>query len=247
LIYGFHPVAEAICAGRRPVNRLFVSDQRSGGRIREVEALAETHRIPLERVAAERLAAMAGGGTHQGVCARVGSYPWVGLEEILTSTPLFDGGHFLLLLDQVTDPRNLGAAVRSAVSFGVDGVLLPRDRSAMPGPSACKTSAGAVEHARMARVTNVSAALGVLKQRGLWVFGLDAGADTALYNVDLRGPVALVIGGEERGIRPLVRQRCDLLLTIPRIGPVLSLNAAAAATVAMYEVFRQRKAVARKT
>jgi 23S rRNA (guanosine2251-2'-O)-methyltransferase len=223
------------------VTQVFVSAQRGDGRARQVADEAQARRIPVQRVPPERLDDMAGGGVHQGVCASVGPYPWVALEDILKAPPIFEGGHFLLILDQVTDPRNLGAAVRSAVSFGVDGVLLPRDRSAMPGASACKASAGALEHARLARVTNVAVTVETLKEWGVWVYGLDAGAATPLFEVDFRGPAALIIGGEQRGIRPLVRRHCDALLVIPRCGPVLSLNAAAAGTAAMYEVFRQRR------
>jgi 23S rRNA (guanosine2251-2'-O)-methyltransferase len=241
ILYGIHPVVEAMRASRRKIGGVYVSQKRPSRRLAAAADLAGSLQIPVQRVQAERLSAMAGVDTHQGVCAEVGPYPWVALEEMLTTPPGAEEGHFFLLLDQVVDPRNLGAAVRTALGLGVDGVLLPRKRSAMPNAAASKASAGAVEHARIARVTNVADAVNSLKAAGLWIFGLDAAADAAVFDADLSGPVALVIGGEERGIRPLVKAHCDGLLAIPRQGPVLSLNAAAAGAIALYEVFRQRR------
>ncbi len=241
VLYGIHPVLEAMAAGRRRVERVFLADRSPSRRLEEVARAAEARRIPVGRMAPERLSALAATDGHQGVCAPVGPYPWISLEEILSVAHAPECGHFVLLLDQVVDPRNLGAAARTALSLGVDAMVVPRDRSAAPTPAACKASAGALEHLRLARVTNMAAALDMLKGAGLWVFGLDPGAECLICEADLSGPVALVVGGEERGIRPLVKRHCDRLLAIPRQGPVLSLNAAAAGAVAMYEVLRQRR------
>lgn len=242
VLYGIHPVMEAMSAARRKVERVFLADRPPSRRLDEIALAAQARQIPVTRKASEDLSAMAATDTHQGVCASAGPYPWVALEEMLRTVPQFGSGHFFLLLDQVVDPRNLGAAARTALSFGVDGVLVPRDRSAAPTPAACKASAGALEHLRMSQVTNLARSIQQLKAAGLWVFGLDADAPNAVFETDLSGPLAVVVGGEERGIRPLVKRHCDALLSIPRLGPVLSLNAAVAGTVAMYEVFRQRRA-----
>ena len=146
----------------------------------------------------------------------------------------------LVLLDSVLDPQNLGAIIRTAVAVGVDAVVIPKNRSASPTPSVSKTSAGALEHLNLARVTNMVAAMKMLKTKGIWTFGLDRAADVSIYSADLAGPVAVVIGGEEKGIRPLVKKHCDFLMSIPQIGPVDSLNASVAGAIAMYEVFRQQ-------
>ncbi len=146
----------------------------------------------------------------------------------------------LLLLDNVLDPQNLGAIIRTALSVGIDGIIIPKDRSAMPTPAVSKTSAGAIEHVCLIRVTNMVDTIKVLKQQGVWVVGLDKGADKTVYSSDLTGSVAIVIGGEEKGIRPLVKKNCDFLVSIPQIGQVNSLNASVAAAIAMYEAFRQR-------
>ena len=241
VLYGVHPVAEAISAARREISGIYFSEQRVSRRIEAVASLAASRQIPVRRIPPERLDAMAGAVTHQGVCAEVGPYPWATLDDILAVPAAAGGEPFILLLDQVVDPRNLGAAARTALSLGLDGIFLTRDRSAVPTAAASKASAGAVEHARIARVTNMTAAVKKLKAAGIWVFGLDAGADTPIFAADLGGPLALVIGGEERGIRPLVKKQCDALVAIPRRGPVLSMNAAAAGAVAMYEAFRQRQ------
>jgi 23S rRNA (guanosine2251-2'-O)-methyltransferase len=242
ILFGIHPVAEAMAAGRRSVEKVFLADRAPARRLDEIVLAAEARKIPVSRIAAEALTALAATDAHQGVCARVGPYPYVSLEEILRAAPMLGSGHFILLLDQVVDPRNLGAAARTALSLGVDAVVVPRDRSAASTPAACKASSGALEYMRVARVTNMANAIALLKKEELWVFGLDADAPQVIYETDLGGPLALVVGGEERGIRPLVKRHCDMLLSIPRQGPVLSLNAAVAGAVAIYEVFRQRQA-----
>jgi 23S rRNA (guanosine2251-2'-O)-methyltransferase len=147
---------------------------------------------------------------------------------------------FFLVIDSVADPHNLGALIRSALAVGVHGVITPKDRSAPPTVAVSKASAGALEHVPLARVTNLSRCLEELKTSGIWIFGLDAAADRNLYETDLRGPAALVVGGEEKGIRPLVKRHCDVRVAIPQRGPLDSLNASVAGAVAMYEIMRQR-------
>ncbi|UCF91775.1 MAG: 23S rRNA (guanosine(2251)-2'-O)-methyltransferase RlmB [Desulfobacterales bacterium] len=147
---------------------------------------------------------------------------------------------FLLLLDGILDPHNLGAIIRTALCAGVHGVIIPRDRAASPTPAVSKASAGALEHVRLIQVTNLVRTVQALKEKGLWIYGLDRSGEHSIFASDLTGPLALVIGGEQRGIRPLVKKNCDLVVAIPQVGPMNSLNASVAAAVAMFETFRQR-------
>jgi 23S rRNA (guanosine2251-2'-O)-methyltransferase len=144
------------------------------------------------------------------------------------------------LLDHVLDVQNFGALIRTALGVGVGGVVVCKDRSASPTPAACKASAGALEHINLVRVTNLVQTLKVLQNAGIWTFGLDAGASGSIFDTDMAGSFALVVGGEEKGLRPLVRRQCDALVSIPQLGPVESLNASAAGAVALYEAYRQR-------
>ena len=145
------------------------------------------------------------------------------------------------MLDNIQDPQNLGAIIRTALCVGVDGIILPKDRSAQPTPSVSKASAGALEHINLARVTNLVQTIKHCKKSGLWVIGLQKDAGQSIYTGDLTGSIAIVLGGEQKGMRPLVKNNCDFLFSIPQQGPVDSLNASAAAAVAMYESFRQRQ------
>jgi 23S rRNA (guanosine2251-2'-O)-methyltransferase len=178
---------------------------------------------------------------HQDICARVSAYPVVAIEDLMDALPGGQAPPFFLVIDSVLDPQNLGALLRSALAVGVQGVLTPKDRSAPPTPAVSKASAGALEHILLTRVTNLSRTLDMLRQSGLWVFGLEGTADQEIYGTDLTGPMALVVGGEEKGIRHLVRQHCDFLVSIPQNGPLDSLNASVAGAVALYEVLRQRR------
>ena len=149
---------------------------------------------------------------------------------------------WLLLLDQVVDPQNFGAMVRTAHCAGMQGIILTKDRSAPPSAAASKASAGALEHMFVAYATNLVEVIKGLKTNGVWVAGADRGGDRPLFDADLAGPLALVIGGEDKGLRPLVRKHCDFTLSIPQTGPVGSLNASVAAAVIIYESYRQRSA-----
>ena len=238
LLYGVHPVTEALQAGRRKVMDIRVAKGRPAPRLAEAVAAAQSRNIPVREVAAEQLASMAGSPGHQGIVAKVGPYPLMELPDLwIGDAP------FLLVLDGVVDPQNLGALVRSGLCVGIDGVIIPKDRAASPTPAASKASAGALEHVRLARVTNLANALRDLRDQGVWIAGLVRSEATPLFDADLTGPLALVVGGEEKGIRPRVRSFCDFGLAIPQAGPVDSLNASVAGAVALYEAFRQRRAI----
>jgi 23S rRNA (guanosine2251-2'-O)-methyltransferase len=172
--------------------------------------------------------------------AKVGPYPLVKIAALAGCSQSPHTHCFLLLLDSVVDPHNLGALIRTASGVGTDGVVITRHRSASPTPAVSNTSAGALEHVRLAVVTNMAETIKALKSNGIWVIGMDRRADRSVFDSDLSGSIAIVIGGEEKGIRPLVRKRCDMLLSIPQSGTIDSLNASVAGAVVMYEVYRQR-------
>jgi 23S rRNA (guanosine2251-2'-O)-methyltransferase len=229
-VYGIRPVVEALKSKRRKVREVLdsVGDN-------EIASEAAARRVPLKRVSRDQIEELARGGTHQGVVARVGPYPYSGLEEILTAPdPL------VVVLDGVTDPRNLGAVLRAADGAGASGVVIPKDRAVGVTPAAVKASAGASEHVRVARETNIRRALEKMKEAGVWAYAAEGGAAQAYTSLDLSGPVAFVLGSEGRGVRRLVREACDGVVSIPMHGAVSSLNVSVAAAVLLFEARRQR-------
>jgi 23S rRNA (guanosine2251-2'-O)-methyltransferase len=240
LICGINPVLEALSSRERHFDRLLIVKGLRNRRVSEAVARASQIGIPLRFEARETLDRMAGGVPHQGLIAVVSAKPMLSLEELLDQarTPAL-----VVVLDGVEDPRNLGAIVRTAEAAGADGVVLPERHSAGLSETVARASAGALEHVKVAQIGNVAQALARLKERGLWVVGFDAGGSERWDGVDLRRPVALVLGGEGRGIRRLVRERCDHLVSLPLFGHVGSLNVSVAAGVALYEAVRQRGAV----
>ena len=211
-IYGKQPVAEAE-RGRRAVRRVWRAPETSG----------------------EELERLCGSPDHQGVVAEVDPYPYADPVALVRGE---EG--LIVALDQVQDPRNLGAVCRSAELAGAAGVVIPERRSVEVTAVACKASAGAVEHLLIARVRNLADWLAAAKDAGFWVWGADAGGDAAPWDVDLKGPTVLVLGGEGSGIRPRVASACDGLVALPRRGQLDSLNVSAAATALLYEAVRQR-------
>ncbi len=227
IIYGVRPVVEALKGRRRRV--LEVLDASNNAEVRAVVG-----RVPVKNVSRDRVDELARGGVHQGVVARVESYPYSSLDEILAvSRPL------VLVLDGVTDPRNLGAVLRAADGAGASGVVIPKDKAAGVTAAAVKASAGASEHVRVARVTNLRRAVDTMKRANVWVYAADAGG-TDYARLDLSGPAAFVLGSEGRGVRRLVREACDGTVSVPMLGGVSSLNVSVAAAVLAYEARRQR-------
>ncbi len=241
ILYGIHPVGEALRANRRRVFEIYLDARKKSDRRLHIQSLAAARGVALKNVAAADLRTLAGTSAHQGVAARVSPYQGTSLAQ-LRSTELAPGGvPFLLVLDTIQDPQNLGAVIRTALCVGVDGVVIPKDRCAPPTPAVSSASAGALEHIRLARVTNLVQVFNKLKQSGLWIAGLQKDAPASIYDTDLTVPLALVLGAEQKGLRPLVKKNCDLLVSIPQHGPVDSLNVSVAAAVALYEALRQRR------
>ena len=240
LICGINPVLEALAAGTRHFDRLLIVKGLRSRRLSEAMRRATRLSIPLRFEMRETLDRMAGGVPHQGVIAVVSEKPVLSLESLLGTAR---EPALIVALDGVEDPRNLGAILRTVEAAGADGVLLPERHSAGLSETVGRASAGALEHVKVARIGNLVQALEALKARGIWVVGFDASGSERWDAVDLTRPVALVLGGEGRGIRRLVREHCDHLVSIPHFGHVGSLNVSVAAGIALYEVVRQRRAV----
>jgi 23S rRNA (guanosine2251-2'-O)-methyltransferase len=228
-IYGIRPVVEALRSGRRKVFEVI-----DAVGVEEVANASGARGVSVMRGSRQRVEELARGGVHQGVAARVEPFPYSGLEEILsTPEPL------ILVLDGVTDPRNLGAVLRAADGAGASGIVIPKDRAVGVTAAAVKASAGASEHVLVARVTNLRRAVDMMKEAGLWVYAAEAGG-TPYNELDLAGAVALVLGSEGRGVRRLVREGCDETVSIPMLGAVESLNVSVASAVLLYEARRRR-------
>ncbi len=240
ILYGFHPVYEALRAGRRTFHEIYILKQTSVKRMERIRLTAQRKKLSIKELSLAKLQAIAGTVSHQGIAASVTAYPLADVDDILKSVLSEGRQPFLLLLDHIVDPHNLGAAIRTALCAGVDGVIIPKDRAAHPSAAVCKISSGALEHMRVAQVNNMVRCVKTLKDRGVWIVGLDQNAQQSIYRTTLTGSLGLVIGGEEKGIRRLVRKQCDFLISIPQSGVIGSLNASVAGTIAMYESYRQR-------
>jgi 23S rRNA (guanosine2251-2'-O)-methyltransferase len=241
ILYGIHPVYEALVAERRRIDEIYLAKESRTGRLEPIVSLADSRDISQRTIATGNFKTIVGPVVHQGVAARVSPYPLTELTDVLQTAPAGDNKPFLLMLDNIVDPQNLGALIRTALCVGIDSVILPKDNCATPTPAVSKASAGALEHIRLSRVTNLVQTIKLCKNNGLWIIGLQKDAAQSIYTGDLSGSIAIVLGGEQKGIRPLVRKNCDFLFSIPQQGPVDSLNASAAGAVAMYEAWRQRQ------
>ncbi len=229
IIHGVRPVIEALRSRKREVFEVL-----DAAKISEVAKVADVAGVPVKKVPRTRIEELARGAAHQGVAARVGPYPYSDLGEILAAPdPL------ILVLDSVTDPRNLGAVLRAAEGAGASGVVIPKDRVVDVTAAAVKASAGASEHVPVARETNLRRAIDRMKEAGVWVYAAEVGG-TTYTELDLSGSVALVLGSEGRGVRRLVREGCDGAVSIPMVGAVESLNVSVAAAILLYEARRQR-------
>ncbi|MDR7417693.1 MAG: 23S rRNA (guanosine(2251)-2'-O)-methyltransferase RlmB [Armatimonadota bacterium] len=238
-IEGRHPVLEALRAGR-PLRKLVVTRGAASSHVlHHLVGEARRRGVPVQEVDPAVLDRLAQTRTPQGVIAYAAAYTTVDLDDVLARGRTRGESPLLLLLDGIEDPGNLGAILRSADAAGVHGVVIPRHRTARLTPAVAASSAGAIEHVPVAQVTNLARAIERLKAEGVWVIGADPGAREALYEARLLPPVAVVVGGEGRGLSRLVRERCDALVRIPMYGATASLNASVAAGVLLFEVRRQ--------
>ena len=232
---------EALEAGRA-LERIVIARGRHGERIEELVQLARARGVPVRFEDRDQVDRLAGTREHQGVVALAAAKPPVGLENLLRKTARQGPPKGLLvLLDGVEDPQNLGAVVRTALAAGADGVVIPERRAAGLTESVARASAGALAHLPVARVTNLARAMEELKGAGYWLVGLEERAEKSYTEADFTGAVAIVLGGEGKGLHELVRKRCDFLVSIPTTGPVRSLNVSVAAGVVLFEAVRQRR------
>lgn len=238
-ISGKNPVLEAIRSGRS-MNKILVAEGPGKGHMKQVYQLAKQNGVIVQQAPRKKLDELSGTTKHQGVIASVAAYQYSELEDILQKAASCEEDPFIVLLDELADPHNLGSILRTADAVGVHGVIIPKRRSVGLTQAVAKASTGAIEHVPVARVTNMARTMDELKKRGLWLVGTDAAGDEDFRGWDANIPVGVVIGSEGKGMSRLVKEKCDILLNIPMIGHVTSLNASVAASLLMYEVFRKR-------
>jgi 23S rRNA (guanosine2251-2'-O)-methyltransferase len=238
LLYGLHAVREALKAGTRPLQRILVlrTDRQFG----DLVQAASAKRIPIHVEPPPAFDRLVPNGKHQGVIAFIAAKPYSSIKEILDRARIRHEPPFLIILDGVEDPHNLGAALRTAEAAGVHGVCIPERRAVGLTSVVAKVSAGALDHVLVGRVGNLTQLITELKERGLWIYGVEPSASANYTTIDMTGPLALVLGGEGEGIRPGVLKACDGCISIPMKGKVESLNVSAAVAVVLFEAVRQR-------
>ena len=239
VLVGRNAVTEALKSGRG-INKLWIASGDREGSVAEIAALAKERGIVVQYVERAKIEALAGGHRHQGVLAYVAPVPYAELDDILKAAGEKGEAPFLVLLDELEDPHNLGALLRTADATGVHGILIPKRRSVSLNATVAKTSAGAVEYVPVARIGNIAQTLKKLKEKGFWVAGADMDGEKAYYEADLTGPLVLVVGSEGRGMSRLTKEACDFIVSMPMVGRINSLNASVAGSILMYESMRQR-------
>ncbi len=239
-IFGRNPVMEAL-KSNRTVNKIWLAKGEQKGSIREIVALAKEKRITIQQVERSKLDSMFPHENHQGVAASMAAADYVDWQDIVDGARAKGEDPLLVILDELEDPHNLGAILRSVDAVGAHGVIIPKRRAVPLTDGVAKASAGAIEHVPVARVGNVVQVMKELQKQGIWIAGADMHGQS-MHKQDLTGPLAIVIGSEGKGLGKLVRESCDYILSIPMQGRINSLNASVAAGVLLYEVYRQRNA-----
>jgi 23S rRNA (guanosine2251-2'-O)-methyltransferase len=239
IVIGRNAVIEAL-KGDRTIETLYISNSKLEGSINTIVSLAKEKKVIIKEVDKRKLDSMCDGEVHQGVIAKVTPFKYSEVSDILNLAEQRGEAPFIVILDEVEDPHNLGSIARTAELFGVHGIIIPRRRSASVSTTVYKSSAGAIEHVKIAKVTNLNVTIDELKQKGVWVYGTDIRAEEYSYQVDFSGPCAIIIGNEGRGISKLTVKKCDKLIKIPMVGKINSLNASVAGGIIMYEVLKGR-------
>ncbi len=241
IVEGRNPVLEALRSGR-PITRIMMAKNiERHGTIAEIIHLSQAKKIPLEYVERQAIDRLSETRSNQGILALTAAKEYLGLDELLNIPAQREKAALLVILDGVEDPHNLGAILRTADATGVHGVIIREKRAVGLTPAVEKASAGALEYVPVARVTNITRTLEVLKENNIWVVGIDQSSPVNYTQVDYKPPTALVVGGEGQGVSDLVIKNCDFVVSIPMLGHLTSLNASVAASVVLYEVVRQRK------
>ena len=225
----------------RDINKIFVQTGEKHGSINKIIALAKEKKVLINEISKEKINQMALSENHQGVIAIVPPFNYCEIDDILFEANTRQEDPFVVLLDGIEDPHNLGSIIRTAETAGVHGIIIPKRRAASVNSTVNKVSSGAVEHMKIARVNNLVETIKYLKDQGLWICGTDINTKTYYYDQDLTGPIAIVIGNEGSGISRLVKENCDFLVKIPMKGKITSLNASVSAGIIIYEAVKQRK------
>ena len=241
VIYGIHPVKESLHSGYLKPQRVFVSTRNPNPALQAVLDLAHHKGVPITFAQREELDRMAGGGVHQNVVGVIQEFPYADLNTLLSRSKKDGEKALFLVLDGIQDPQNLGSLIRTALGSGVHGMVIPKDRAVGITPAVMKASAGAASHLPIARVVNIADTIEKLKIGGIWIYGAAGEAKSPIYDLDFNIDVGIVIGAEGKGIRPLVKKKCDLLFSIPMRGPLSSFNASVSGGMILYEVVRQRR------
>lgn len=239
MIEGRNPVEEALCSGMS-IDKIFISETANKNALGKIFDLARKNGVPYSFVNSKKIEEMSTTGHSQGIVALAASVSYSEVSDILEESRKKGTAPFIIIADEITDPHNLGAVIRTANAAGADGVIIPKHRSVGINAVVAKTSAGAVYHTKIAKAASLSKTIDFLKKEGIWVFGSDMAGEKSIYEADLSGPVALVVGSEGKGISRLLKEKCDFLVNIPMLGKTESLNASVAAAVIMYEILRRR-------
>ena len=239
IITGKNPVYEAL-RSNRTINKIFIAEAVQKSNIKSILSLAKEKDVVIQFIPKQKLDKIAHSTNHQGIVAETAAYSYVDLTEIISKSKGKGKEPFLIMLDGIEDPHNLGSILRTADVVGVDGVIIPKRRSASLSATVAKTSAGAVEYVPVTRVTNLAQTLDQLKKEGYWIVGTDASAKEYFTEIDYSLPICLIIGSEGKGISKLIKEKCDFFVSMPMKGHINSLNASVAAAIIMYEVYRQR-------
>ncbi len=238
LIMGRNTVLEAL-RSERDIHKIWVAEGATKGQIQQVVAVAKENKVMIQVVPKKKLDQMVE-GNHQGVIAQVAAYQYAELDDIFRKAANKQEDPFILLLDELEDPHNLGSILRTADASGVHGIIIPKRRSVGLTATVAKSSTGAIEHVPVVRVTNLSRTIEELKERGVWIAGTDAKGSQDYRKMDGTMPLGIVIGSEGRGMSRIIKEKCDFLFHLPMVGHVTSLNASVAASLLMYEVYRKR-------
>ncbi|WP_196604722.1 23S rRNA (guanosine(2251)-2'-O)-methyltransferase RlmB [Pectinatus haikarae] len=239
IIAGRNAVREALKSGRH-INKILTAENAHGGSMQEIISMARNSRVIIHTVSQNKLDALSGAEHNQGIIAYTPPVDYAELDDVLAGIAEKNEVPFLVLLDELEDPHNLGAVLRTADAAGAHGVIISKRRSCPLSSTVAKVSAGAIEYVPVVRVNNIAQTIAELKTKGFWVAGADASGETFFYDANLTGPLLIVVGSEGKGIGQLVRQSCDFLVKIPMRGKINSLNASNAAAILMYEVLKQR-------
>ncbi|MDQ0233006.1 23S rRNA (guanosine(2251)-2'-O)-methyltransferase RlmB [Metabacillus malikii] len=237
-IIGRNPVIEVLKSSR-DINKIWVAENSLKGQAQQITKLAKERGVTINFVPKKKIDQMVE-GNHQGVIAQVAAYEYVHVEDILETAEKRNEAPFILLLDEIEDPHNLGSIMRTADAVGAHGIVIPKRRAVGLTATVAKSSTGAIEHIPVARVTNMARTIEDLKEKGVWIVGTDAKGADDYRHLDGKMPLALVIGSEGKGIGRLIKEKCDFLIKMPMVGHVTSLNASVAASLLMYEVYRKR-------